>query len=127
MQGSCFASSVKINVFFAHIEIELVAVLLMGQRLSTRGDYLHGGKRRSFPRATHQNPSTSLMRLLRWTPSSSAMVDRGDEVLRNPFILDLSAAEEVADNPHACIRSRVPAGFFKRDASCWHRGRRGSE
>ena len=125
MQGSCFASSVKINVFFAHIEIELVAVLLMGQRLSTRGDVYTVVNDVHF--ATHQNPSTTLMRLLRWTHRQRDGADPGDEVLRNPFILDLSAVEEVADNPHACIRSRVPAGFFKRDASCWHRGRRGSE
>jgi len=67
---------VKINVFFAHIEIELVAVLLMGQRLSTRGDVYTVVNDVHF--ATHQNPSTTLMRLLRWTHRQRDRADSGD-------------------------------------------------
>src|SRR6185503_7296965 len=38
MQGSCFESSVKMNVFFAHVEPDRSQVFLMGQGLSTCGD-----------------------------------------------------------------------------------------
>ena len=38
MQGSCFESSVKMNVFFKHVEPDRSQVFLMGQGLSTCGD-----------------------------------------------------------------------------------------